>query len=410
MRVLALVLLLLPFAGAQTQPEASGGEREQDILDQALAEAGNSAVDYARALESHLDRFPETARAGEIRRILTQAGVDLNNPRLLLRFGLPAIEAGNRSPRLLEFVTRALLDDPSPDAAAKALRLSRLWQESLAAASSPRGRRVVEWDDQRARARLFEARALGATGQTAEAVAAATAAWELHPTPEASRELARWHEKAEQPRAALLALAAAYAAPAESDGDPRRAAQRERLEALARALDEPLGPILLEAHARLDELQARRRARLLELEPNAFSDSPAGFTLSSLEGPPLNLASLSGKVVILDFWATWCGPCRAQHPLYEQTKERFKGRDDVVFLAVSTDEDRDDVPPFLERHGWSRRVYFEDGLGAFLRVSSIPTTVILSKSGRVFSRMNGFIPDRFVDMLTDRVNEALAED
>jgi thiol-disulfide isomerase/thioredoxin len=121
----------------------------------------------------------------------------------------------------------------------------------------------------------------------------------------------------------------------------------------------------------------------------------------------LRLDSLRGKVVVVDFWATWCGPCRKQHPLYEQVKSRFQEESRVVFLSVNTDEDRDVVRPFLEENGWSQKVYFEDGLAGHLRISSIPTTLILGGNGAVFSRMNGFIPETFVDQLTERVQDAL---
>ena len=131
------------------------------------------------------------------------------------------------------------------------------------------------------------------------------------------------------------------------------------------------------------------------------------FTLPGLDGAPLKLADLKGKVVVMDFWATWCGPCRTQHPLYEQVKQRFASRKDVVFLAISTDDDPGLVKPFLEANRWSKTVYFEGGLAGFLRVTSIPTTVIVNREGKVVSRMNGFLPERFVDMLTERIREAL---
>jgi hypothetical protein len=67
------------------------------------------------------------------------------------------------------------------------------------------------------------------------------------------------------------------------------------------------------------------------------------------------------------------------------------------------------VKPFLEQNKWSQKVYFEDGLGSLLQVTSIPTTVILDKNGGVSSRMNGFLPDRFVNMLSDRIQDALKE-
>jgi thiol-disulfide isomerase/thioredoxin len=111
----------------------------------------------------------------------------------------------------------------------------------------------------------------------------------------------------------------------------------------------------------------------------------------------------------MDFWATWCGPCRAQYPLYEQAKKRFASRNDVIFLAISTDEDRAAVPQFLKELRWQKAVYFEDGLSNLLRVSSIPTTIIFNKRGDLAARMNGFIADRFVDMLSARIVQALED-
>ena len=417
--LLAAALALSVAAQDPAPTPAPGGDDEQQQLERALAEAGNSAVDYARALENHLSAFPESSRRDEIERILTQAAVDLNDSRRLLIYGARSLDNGSRNPRLLEFVTRALLDREDPESAGRALNYATLLTSELTSlfgrlasgegqAGAGLGRRALELDAQLARAHLFRARALGHLDRLPEAIEAARLGWERHPTAEAGRESARWLEKAGQPEAALHALAGAFAA--DSPDSPARPKDRERLDTLARAASANLPSALLAAHDRAAALLAARRARVLAIDPNAFASGPDSFTLSALDGPPLSLDSLKGKVVILDFWATWCGPCRAQHPLYEETKARFKDRDDVIFLNVSTDEDREEVAPFLERHGWSRKVYFEDGLGAHLRVSSIPTTVILTKSGRVFSRMNGFIPDRFVDMLTARIQSALAED
>jgi thiol-disulfide isomerase/thioredoxin len=112
----------------------------------------------------------------------------------------------------------------------------------------------------------------------------------------------------------------------------------------------------------------------------------------------------------MDFWATWCGPCRTQHPLYEQVKARFAKSGDVVFLSINTDESRAGVPAFLAEQKWDRKnTYYEDGLSEAMRIGSIPTTVITDRKGSIVSRMNGFVPDRFVEMLTDRINRALKE-
>jgi thiol-disulfide isomerase/thioredoxin len=171
--------------------------------------------------------------------------------------------------------------------------------------------------------------------------------------------------------------------------------------------DGGLGDLVLQAYDRTSAQLNQRRAALRSLDPNAQLKDPLQFTLSSLLGDQLKLASLTGKVVVMDFWATWCGPCRVQHPLYERVKEKFRERDDVVFLAVDTDEDRSLVAPFLESNHWSQKVYFEDGLSSALKVSSIPTTLIFDKRGQIASRMNGFIPERFVENVTERIQEAL---
>jgi thiol-disulfide isomerase/thioredoxin len=154
-------------------------------------------------------------------------------------------------------------------------------------------------------------------------------------------------------------------------------------------------------------LLAARRLRLRQNDPNAQVAKITDATISSVDGGKLAIASLKGKAVVFDFWATWCGPCRAQHPLYEQVKQRFHDSPDVVFLSIDTDDERELVPPFLKESGWGQQVYYDDGLSRVLAITSIPTTIILDRHGEVVSRMNGFVPGRFVDMLSDRIKDAL---
>jgi hypothetical protein len=94
--------------------------------------------------------------------------------------------------------------------------------------------------------------------------------------------------------------------------------------------------------------------------------------------------------------------------LYEEVKKRFRDNPDVVFLSIATDDDHALVEPFLKQIGWAGPAYFEDGLSRALKITSIPTTILLDKNGRVSSRLNGFVPERFVDMLAERIREALA--
>ena len=170
-----------------------------------------------------------------------------------------------------------------------------------------------------------------------------------------------------------------------------------------------MGDLILEAYDRTRALLARHQLQLRRDDPNAQLTNPLEFTLPGLNGDKLGLGSLKGKILVMDFWATWCGPCLAQHPLYEEVKRRFLKKPEVLFLSINTDEDRGLVKPFLDQHGWSNNVLFEEGLSVALEISSIPTTILVNRHGELAGRMNGFIPDRFVDMLTERIQEMLSQ-
>jgi thiol-disulfide isomerase/thioredoxin len=168
-----------------------------------------------------------------------------------------------------------------------------------------------------------------------------------------------------------------------------------------------LGDLILESYDRTTSLVATRRLQLQQNDPNAKAATILDYTLSGLHGEKLQFAAFKGKTVVLDFWATWCGPCRAQHPLLEQVKRHFHARPEVIFVSVNTDEERELVEPFVKEQDWKEPVYFEDGLARMLRITSIPATIVLDRSGEVASRMNGFTAERFVGQLTERIEETL---
>src|SRR5207245_1524231 len=108
----------------------------------------------------------------------------------------------------------------------------------------------------------------------------------------------------------------------------------------------------------------------------------------------LAISSLKGKTVVMDFWATWCAPCRAQQPMIEKVAKHFEDTKDVVFLPVNADDDRSLVAPFLKEQGWESPGYFDAGISRQLTISSIPTVLVLDPAGQISSRMIGFIPER----------------
>ncbi len=416
-----LFALLAPQAKAPADKEKGPSKEDQD-LEQSLGEAGNSPVEYARAIERHLKKYPGTDRREEMERVLTQASIEMRDKRRILLYGVPTLEAGSRSPQILDHVTRALLDKEDKESNERALKYSRQLIEILtdqrkaqleAKELAPsRGRRLDETEYAIARAHTFESRAIGNLGRFDEAAAATLTGWAVCPTSENARERAKWLEKANKPKEALAAYAEALALNDERTGSADVTKDRARLAELAQKAtgsETSFGEALLAAYDRVAVVTTAREQRLKAFDPNTNAKAMLDFTISGVQGDTLAMASLKGKVVVIDFWATWCGPCRAQHPLYEQAKLRFKNNKDVVFLAISTDEDREVVKPFLEVNKWNKQVYYEDGLATLLRINSIPTTVILDKQGNIISRLNGFIAERFVDMIADRVNDALVD-
>ena len=85
------------------------------------------------------------------------------------------------------------------------------------------------------------------------------------------------------------------------------------------------------------------------LEPEVGVGPAPEFALEDLAGQKVSLADLRGKFVIVNFWATWCEPCIREWPQLDRLAERLADRDDVVILAVSVDQDRSLVAPFLAR-------------------------------------------------------------
>lgn len=117
----------------------------------------------------------------------------------------------------------------------------------------------------------------------------------------------------------------------------------------------------------------------------------ANFTLKDLNGAPISLASLRGKVVFLNIWATWCAPCREEMPSIESLYNAFKANNDFVVLAVSQDTDGGSVRPFVQQNHLQFRVLLDprNQVGERYDVSGIPETFIIGRDGRIVAHHVG---------------------
>jgi len=401
----------------ESMQEEPAGDSEETALRRAVVDAQGSQIDMIRNLERHLQQFPKSKRREEIELVLLKASTEINDDTRVLRYGQAFLDTGANQTSAFDRVLPLMLRSTDKATSEKALAYAKRYEASARELDQhlpqePAHRRNSQKQQDRAlgRALVFQARAWGNLGDTEKALAVATASYETEPTAEAARELGKWLRARERKDEAIDRYAEAFVIDDGYTTPAQRMEDRQRLGEFYRENHETekgLGDVVLAAYDRTRVHRAAYEQKLLALAPNADATKASDFTLSALDGDPLALASLRGKVVVVDFWATWCGPCRRQHPLYEEVKARFAKSDQVLFLSVNTDEDRSIVKPFLEENDWKQPVHFEDGLVSFLRVSSIPTTIVFGADGQVFSRMNGYVPETFVDQLSERVKEAL---
>lgn len=106
------------------------------------------------------------------------------------------------------------------------------------------------------------------------------------------------------------------------------------------------------------------------------------FTLTDLEGSPLRLSDLRGKVVFINFWATWCPPCRAEMPEIEAVYQKYKDKD-VVVIGVDIAENESKVRQFVQRGGYSWTFVLDTTaeVANDYEITAIPTSFFIDREG-----------------------------
>jgi thiol-disulfide isomerase/thioredoxin len=398
-------------AAKQETPAKQPSPEEQ--LQQAINNSGNDRAALVRNLEAFLKQYPDSRQRPQIYRALVEACLQLrDNTRaadyaerivalspddismtiltiqLLERNGDEAAlrRAANYATRVLEFVERSASGEKSPKISPEEWAIEK--KRDRMSVLTLRGRLELKLKDTTAAQKDLEA------------------SYAILPSSAAAEQLGEIAELKKDSKGAIEQYARAFALADATNGTTGRREIRQKLGnvwRLSHGSDVGLGEYLLLTYDEVSHASTTARPK-----KNADAREPADFTLRKApEGTAFPLKDTKGKVLVLNFWATWCGPCRALEPLFARVAADFQANPDVLFLAANCDEDESLVKNYLEADKPRTPVVFADGLERFFTVNSFPTVMVLDRTGKTAYRSDGFEPEGFESNLAAAVRRAL---
>ncbi|HET8924077.1 MAG TPA: thioredoxin domain-containing protein [Candidatus Acidoferrum sp.] len=403
-----------PKESLSKQATAARQPSPEDELQAAISNAGNDRVALVRNLEDFLKKYPDPQNKVQIYRAIVEASVQLRDDahaaayaerivalkpediamtvlaiQLLERTGSEAElrRAANYATRVLDYVDRSSVEEKSP-------RVSReVWtadkKRDRASVLSLRGRLELKLKDMAAAQKDFE--------ESYSVLPSAAAAEQLGEIAELKKDFASAIEQYSR----AFALSDANAGPAGRHEVRQKLGNVWRL---AHGSDLGLGEYLLLTYDEVSQAAGSAKAR-----KNTDAHELSQFILRKApERIPYLLKELKGRILVVDFWATWCGPCRALEPQFSRVAAEFQGNPDVFFLAANCDEDETLVAPYLAENKVRTAVVFADGLDGYFSVNSFPTVIVMGRDGKTAYRSEGFAVESFEQDLSSAIHRVLA--
>jgi len=399
-------------AGRAKDKSSAGQPSPEEELQHALNDAGSDRAALVRNLEGFLKEYPDYPNRTGIYRALVEASLQLKDNARAADYAerMVALNPNDISNLLLAIE----LLEHHEDAAAfrRAVSYStRILDLVEHISSSERSSRVSleQWELQK-RSDLsnthflrgdlyFKLKDYDSARKDLES------SYAIFPTASAAERLGETAELQKDLNAAIQEYARAFALAEGKNGTVSREEIRKKagnVWRLAHGSEIGLGEYLLNAYDTVTRPSLKTSGR------NQGAKEISDFTLrKASDGSAYPLKDTKKKVMVLNFWATWCGPCHALEPLFAHVAADFRNLPDALFLSANCDEDESLVAPYLQKDKMATEAVFADGLERLFSVDSFPTVMVIDRGGEIVFRSDGFQPDTFERDLSTAVRRAL---
>ncbi|HEX4945802.1 MAG TPA: redoxin family protein [Blastocatellia bacterium] len=391
---------------------------EDDALRKAIENSRGNEQQIIENLEAFLQKFPNSSHRDEIERELYKMAEQLRDRNRQILYAEKIAATNSNDLVKMTFLVSALRERKAPGDQAKALqygdKLVKTVEDIFATRTKPARVSPGQWEQQKNRTfasvYLLRGQVHYDLGNFDKAEADLLKSYKQSPMAASVTILAEIAEKRKNPEQAIEYYLQAFVRSIEATEGVNRDDIRRKLSQLYVAKhgsENGLGDRLLKTYDAITKENAERLAKLEPPNPNEGVDDPLQFRLTKLSGGDVRLADYKGKVVVTNFWATWCGPCRIEMPELERVMEKYKEDKDVVFLAINTDDDRNYVEPYVKGQKIKLPVVYANYLDAEFRITSIPTTIVFDRQGQVSFRQAGYNSrEDFVAMMSDKIETA----
>lgn len=422
MVILICLVVALPIMAQQPSSNAKGDQGQvtdnEEDLRRAIETSAGSPTEFMKNLDAYLQKYPQSVRRAEIDRELYKTALEQRDRNRTIAYAERLVVSNGRDVDVLTSLVSSLRERRGAGDLQKALgyaeQLVKEIETLINQGARPRRLSQAQWNDRKDKGLgsvlLLRGRVQADLNNDSAAQSDLQKSFKLARLGGAALTLGELAEKKKAIDEAVDHYIQAFVISLITDEELDRRKLRTRLGQLyvtKYGSENGLGDRLLKAYDAYNKEREEHYAKIEGPTPNAGASDPLAFKLTKLDGGQIKLSDFQGKVIVVNFWATWCGPCLTEMPLLEKTMTKYQQDREVVFLGLSTDEEHDDVAPFIKQHKFKLPMAFANGLDTAFRISSIPTTIIFNRNGEVAFRQAGFNPrEDFVTKLSEKIEAA----